>query len=482
VAPAANTLAPAHSRPAADPHGHHARMLAPLLMGPVIYVLLQSLLIPSLGAVAERLHTSHLDASWVLTAFLVSGAVSTPIAGRFGDMFGKRRVLLWVLWISAAGGLVSALSTSLAPMLVGRVLAGTSTATMPLAYGIIRETMPRERVASDIGLVSASIAIGTALGAVSAGLIVSHLGTAWLFWVPFLLLLPTCVAAQLWVPESPVRTGGSVDWRGATVMSVALLCILVAISESSIWGWGSARTLGLLALGLATLVGWVFLELATERPLIDMRLMARPAVWWTNLTALLFGFGMFGVFVLVPQFVEVPRSTGYGFGSSITEAGLFLLPATLTMGLGGPLAGRLEGRLGSKPLLIAGACFSAAGYGLLAVEHSSRPSIYVGFLLLGIGLGVGYAVLPHLIVLAVPGEHTGAATAINVIARNLGGALGIQICAAVIASNLAAGAAFPASAGFTDAFWVCAVGGIGGAVCSLCIPIGRHTSVPVVVA
>ncbi len=303
---------------------------------------------------------------------------------------------------------------------------------------------------------------------------------SWLWWIPFLLTLPTLLAAHLWVPESPIRGGGKVDWWGALVMSVALLSILIAISESTAWGWGSARTLGLLAFGIATLIGWIALELATEQPLIDMRLMARPGVWWANLTAMLFGFGMFGAFVLVPQFVEEPRATGFGFGASITSAGLFLVPATLTMGLGGPIAGRLEPRFGSKIPLVTGGAFGAAGFALLALEHGSKGSIYAGFVLLGIGLGVGYAVLPHIIVQAVPEENTGAATAINVIARNLGGALGIQVCAAVIASQVVAGSLLPESSGFTDAFWICAAGGIAATLCSICIPVGPRATMPVV--
>lgn len=460
--------------PAARTGQHDARILVPLLMGPLIYVFMQSLVIPGIGALAASVHASRLDATWTLTAYLLSGAVTTPLAGRLGDLFGNRRILVWVLWITAAGGVLSAVATSLVPMVLGRVLAGTSTATLPLGYGIIRESLPRARLAPSIALVSGSIAIGTGMGNLIAGVVVSDLGTPWLFWLPLILTVPTCVMAQLWVPDSPARQGGSVHWRGAVAMSIALLGVLVAISESTIWGWGSPRTLGLLGLGFAALGVWVLLELGAEKPLIDMRLMALPGVWWTNLTSLLFGFGMFGAWVLIPGFVETPRSAGYGFGASITAAGLFLLPATLTMTLGGALAGRLEHRWGAKLPLIAGGTLGAVGYALLSLVHADRASIYAAFVLLGIGMGVGYALLPHLIVQAVPGEHTGGATGINVIARNLGGALGIQIGATIIAAHVRGGSALPTESGYTAAFWVCAAGGIAATVCSACIPTGRR--------
>jgi MFS family permease len=448
-------------------------------MGPVIYVFAQSLVIPSIGAVATSLHISHLDATWSVTSFLLSGAALTPIIGRLGDMFGKRRVLLWVLWVTAAGLLVNGLSTGLVSLLAGRLLAGVSLATLPLAYGIIRETSLRERVATDIALISASIAVGTGLGAATAGLVVDHLGTHWLFWLPLIMTVPTCIGAQLWVPESPVRKGGGVDWIGAIVMAVAIVSVLISITESTAWGWGDPRTLGLLAFGAVAVMAWVRIELSTKEPLIDMRLMAVPAVWWPNLTAFLFGFGMFGAFTLVPAFVEVPASTGFGFGDSITAAGLLVVPATLTMALGGPLAGRLEMRFGSKRPLVAGGLFGAVGFVMLALAHSSRGSMYAGFALLGLGMGVGYAVLPHLVVLAVPHEHTSAATAMNTIARNIGGALGVQCCATVVASQVTAGSLYSSRAGYTAGFWVFAAGGIAATLCSMCIPYNRTAPAPV---
>jgi MFS family permease len=453
---------------------HPVRMLIPLFMGPLIYVYSQSMVFPGLGAVAQSLHTSRLQTTWALTGYLISGAVTTPLAGRLGDLFGNRKVLMWVLWISAAGGVLSAVGTSLLPVAIGRVLAGTVTATMPLGYGIMRESLPRARLAPAVAFVSVSIAIGTGLGNITSGVVIDNLGTHWLFWLPLILIVPTALMAQLWVPDPPGRERGTVHWAGAVAMAVALLCLLIAISETTTWGWGSVRTLGLLALGLVALAVWILVELRADEPLIDMRLMALPGVWWTNLTSFLFGFAMFGTFVVIPQFVETPRSAGYGFGASITAAGLFLIPATVIMSFGGPLSGRLEQRFGPKLPLILGGLIGVAGYLLICFLHSDRWIIYGAFVLLGIGMGVGYSVLPHLIVLAVPLEHTGGATGINVIARNIGGALGVQLSATVIAAHLAHGAVIPTRSGFVITFWLLAAGGIGALVCSACIPTKPH--------
>lgn len=447
--------------------------LAPLLTGPVIYVLAQSLVIPSISSIARDLNISELDATWGLTSYLISGAVLTPIAGRLGDMFGNRRVLLWVLSLTAAGLLVNALWSGFVGLVVGRLLAGISLATMPLAYGVIRETSASRRVAPIVALLAASVALGTGAGQALAGLVVDHLGTAWLYWLPFILTVPTLIGAALWVPESPARHGGTVDWAGAAALGTGLLAVLIAVSESTVWGWGSWRTVALLVAGGVLLAAWVRIALATAVPLIDVRLLSLPAVWWPNLTAALFGFGMFGAFTLVPAFAEVPKATGIGFGFTITEAGLLVLPATVTMGLGGPLAGRLEYRFGAKQPLLVGSVVGAIGFAMLAIAHSSPGPMYAGFALLGLGMGVGYAILPHMIVLAVPHEHTAAATAMNTIARNLGGALGVQVCATVVAAHVSPGAPFGTTSGYDAAFWVFALAGIAATVCSFCIPYRR---------
>jgi MFS family permease len=464
--------------PPVDDSRQAARILTPLLLGPVIYVFMQAMVIPSITRVSASLHVSPLDGTWVLTAYLLSGAVSTPLAGRLGDLFGNRRILVWVLWITVAGGVLSAVSNSFVPVVLGRVLAGTSTATMPLGYGVMRESLAVGRLPKAVALVAVSIAVGTAAGNMLAGTVLDQLGTHWLFWLPLFITVPTCVMAQLWIPESPARVRRSVHWAGAAAMAVALLALLIAISESTLWGWGSARTLGLLAFGFAATAVWVLVELRAAQPLIDMRLMALPAVWRTNLTSLLFGFGMFGAFAVVPQFVETPSTAGYGFGASITAAGLFLLPGTITMSFGGPIAGRLEHRFGPKRPLIVGGVLTTVGFVLIAVLHADPWSIYVAFVLLGVGMGVGYAVLPHLIVQAVPHEHTGAATGINVIARNIGGAIGIQVGATVIAASAASGSQLPTAGGYIGAFWLLAgLGGVGALLGAATIPT-RRTATP----
>src|SRR5215467_9387548 len=226
----------------------------------IAYALLQSLVAPALPDLQHALHTSENSVSWVLTAYLLSASIATPLIGRLGDMHGKERLLLIVLALLSVGTLISALATALPLMLVGRVVQGAAGGIFPLAFGIIRDEFPRDRVAARIGLMSALLGVGGGAGVVLAGPIVDNLSYHYLFWLPLIPILAATIATHFFVPESPVKVPGRVNWLAAALMSTGLVLVLVAVSESASWHWLSGRTLGLIAVGLAVLALWVRVE------------------------------------------------------------------------------------------------------------------------------------------------------------------------------------------------------------------------------
>lgn len=445
--------------------------LAVLALGGVAYALLQSLVSPALPDIQRELHTTQSAVSWVLTGYLLSASVATPIVGRLGDMFGKERVLLIVLVLLACGTLLAAVASSIGVLIVARVIQGVGGGIFPLAFGIIRDEFPREKVAGSIGLMSALLGIGGGLGVVLAGVIVDNLDYHWLFWLPLVGIVISAVATHFYVPESPIKVPGRINWLGALLMSAGLAAVLIAISEGQSWGWLGPKTVALFVAGLVLLGLWVRAELRAREPLVDMAMMRITGVWTTNLVALLLGVGMYASFILVPQLVQLPEETGYGFGASVTQAGLFLLPSAFSMLVAGALAGRLEARFGSKPPLMVGTAFTAASFGLLAVAHSTDLEIYLSSFLMGVGIGLAFASLANLIVQAVRQEQTGVATGMNTVMRSLGGAVGGQIAAAILVSDLVEGA--PSDGAFTAAFLFCFVALLVGLATSVIIP-GRQ--------
>jgi EmrB/QacA subfamily drug resistance transporter len=434
---------PARTRPAVT--------LAVLALSALAYSLLQSLVSPALPVMQRELGTSETGVTWILTIYMLSASVATPIIGRLGDVHGKQRVLVWCLVGLSIGTLISALASSLELLIVGRAIQGVGGGVFPLAFGIIRDEFPREKVAGSIGLVSALLGLGGGLGVVVSGVIVEGLGYHWLFWLPLVGILISLAATFFVIPESPYRAPGRINWAGAALMSIGLAAVLMAVSETSTWGWASPKTLGLLVAGLLVIGAWVWSELRSTSPLVDMRMMAVRGVWTTNLVAVLLGAGMFTGFVLIPQFTQTPSEAGFGFGSSVIESGTFLLPMSLIMLVVGAFAGRLERRFGSKPPVMAGLCFTTAAFVVLLVAHDSKLPIYGAAALLGIGIGLAFAAMANLIVAAVPPAQTGVATGMNTVARSVGGAFGGQLGATFVAGSVAANG-LPTVSGFNQAF------------------------------
>jgi EmrB/QacA subfamily drug resistance transporter len=455
---------------------HHNVTLTVLVAAGISYALMQSLVIPALPELRQELHASQASISWMLTAFLLSASVATPIVGRLGDMYGKQRLLVVVLAVLTAGTLLSALATSMGAMIAGRVIQGAGGGIFPLAFGIIRDEFPRGRTSHGIGLMSSLLGVGGGLGVVLAGPILEHLNYHWLFWAPLVVIAVTTVATWRLVPESPVTVPGRVNWTAAVLLSAGLVVLLVAISRATTWGWGSGRTLGGIVLGGLVLTAWVRAEVRSDEPLVDMRMMRVPGVWTTNAVAFLVGVGMYSSFILIPQFVQEPESTGYGFGATVLIAGLFLVPSTIAQVLVGQFVGRIERRVGSKPPLLAGAGLTAASFALLVIARSQPWEVYVASALLGAGIGLAFAGLANLIVEHVRQEQTGVATGMNTVMRTIGGALGGQLTATLLAGQLGAGG-LPTSGAYGSAFAMCAGALVVAIAVGTLIPRRAHAHV-----
>ena len=436
---------------AAEPERLHPNVtLAVLSLGGLAYAVLSSAVVPALPTIQHSLGASETGITWLLTGYLLSASVGTAILGRLGDIYGKEKVLLWTLVLLGGGTLLAALSHSLGLLIVARVVQGVGGGIFPLSFGIVRDEFPGERVAGGIGLLSVILGIGAGVGIVAGGLIVEHLGWEWLFWLPLAVIAVAAVATWRFVPESPVRVPGRPNWVAALLMSVGISAALIAVSETTTWGWGSLRTLALLAAGLLVCCAWIAVEVRSDDPLIDMTMMRVRGVWTTNLTAFLLGAGMYSSFIVFPQFAQLPRSTGFGYGASVVQSGLYLLPSTIGMVVVGFAAGAIAARFGSKSAAVAGSVLTAGAFGLIAAAHGRPYDMLTSAALLGLGIGLAFAALGNLIVQAVPAHQTGAAGGMNTVMRTIGGALGGQLSATFIQRNTHAG--LPTVTGFEDTF------------------------------
>jgi EmrB/QacA subfamily drug resistance transporter len=442
-----------------------------IALGVMAFALLQSLVVPVLHTFQVDLHTSQGSVTWVLTVYLLSASIFTPIMARVGDAVGKKKMFVASLAALAAGCLLAALATNLAVMIIGRAVQGVGGGVVPLAFGIIRDEFPKERVPGAVGVIAAIAAVGGGAGIVLAGPIVDGLNYHWLFWVPMVMALLSALAALLFIPESP-RVPGRISVLPALLLSAWLIALLVPLSEASDWGWSSGRTLGSLVAAVVLAGAWVRSEQRAATPLVDLTMMRRRGVWTANLAALLLGVGMYAAFGFLPQFVQTPSSAGYGFGLDITQSGLILLPMTVGSFLTGTFAAPLTDRFGGRVTLFAGSVLGFGGVAILAWAHQEQWEVYVATGLFGLGLGLAYATMSSLVVQAVPAEQTGVASGMNANIRTIGGSVGAAVMATIVTARLQP-SGLPRETGYTVGFAVLTGAMLAAALVALLVPRGE---------
>jgi len=450
---------------------------AVLAAGVAAYTMLQSLVIPVLTGLEGELHTTQSGVTWVLTANLLSASIFTPIMGRIGDVRGKKRVFMVTLVALAVGSLVAAIAPNIWVMIIARVVQGIGGGVLPLTFAIVRDEFPRDKITGAVSTMAALAAAAGGLGIFLAGPIVEAFGYHWLFWIPLIMMVAVGAGVALFVPESPNRSSSRISWLPAVFLSAWLLALLVAVSEAPDWGWASGKVIGLLVGAVVLAGGWIAAENRAANPLIDLRMMRLRAVWTSNLIALLIGAGMYGMWAFVPEFVQTPRIAGYGFGASITESGLILLPSSITMFLFGLLAGRLATRIGGRLVVAAGCVIGVAAMVVLAFAHDQKWELYLATAVLGIGFGLAFSAVSALVVGAVPPGQTGVASGMNANIRTIGGSIGSALMASIVTAHIGR-AGLPEESGYTAGFAMLAGALALATLAALLIPSARRILSP----
>ncbi|MFF8570665.1 MFS transporter [Streptomyces sp. NPDC015408] len=422
----------------------------------IVVAVMQTLLVPVIKDLPALLDTSPSNATWVLTSTLLSGAVATPIMGRLGDLFGKRRMLIVSLSVMVVGALISAFTDALIPMIVGRTLQGVAMGAIPLGIGLMRDILPRERLGSAMALMSSSIGVGGGLALPAAALVAQHTDWHTLFYGAAGLGVLSIGLTLLVVPESPLRAKGSFDLPGAVGLTAGLILFLLPITKGSDWGWSSPTTLGLFAAAVVVLLLWGLMELRVAAPLVDLRTTARREVLLTNLASIMVGVSFFVISLVLPQLLQLPAETGYGLGQSMVVAGLCVAPLGLTMMFTAPVYARLSARYGPRTTLIIGLLIIGIGYaGGLGLMNAAWQTVITS-VLIGAGIGLAYSSLPALIIGAVPASETGAANGLNTLMRSIGTSVSSAVIGMVLANtaNDVGGVAVPTMHGFRVSFLI----------------------------
>lgn len=458
-------------------------LVAVLALSSIVVSLMQTLVVPLIPELPRLLDTEPANASWAVTATLLAAAVVTPISGRLGDMYGKRRALIASLVSLVLGAVLCAMTSSLAPMVIGRVLQGGAAGVIPLGISIMRDQLPAERVGSAIALLSATLGVGGAIGLPLSAAVAQNADWHMLFWLAAGLGALCLVLVLLVLPESPVDAPGRFDFVGAAGLTSGLVCLLLAVTKGGDWGWGSGSTLGLLGAAVVILLVWGRWELRTSRPLVDLRVSARRPVLFTNLASVLVGFAMYAMSLTFPQLLQAPAETGYGLGQSMVAAGLALAPGGITMMLLSPVSARISARRGPRVTLMVGGAVIALGYTLGLVLMSQVWQIVLASVIISAGVGITYSAMPALIMGSVPVTETGAANGLNALMRSVGTSTSSAVMSVVL-TQLSVGIGtltVPTENAFRATFVIAIVAALAGVAVTWLVPrqSTADTSVPV---
>jgi MFS family permease len=455
---------------------HHPRLAVGVLaFCGVVVAIMQTIVVPLLPHIPELTGATPAAASWLVTVTLLTGAVFTPVLGRVGDMYGKRRVLVASLGVLVVGSVLCAVSSHIGVLITGRALQGAAIAVIPLGISILRDELPPERVLSAVALLSSSMGIGAAVGPPIAAVVIENFEWHTMFWVSGAIGLLDIVLVLRCVPESPRRSRGRFDALGALGLAAALVCLLLPVTQGGGWGWTSARTLGLLAAAVVITLVWGAYELRVRTPMVDLRVSARPAVLLTNIAALLIGFAFYANSLATAQMVQEPKATGYGLGASLVVSGLCLLPGGVTMVLLSPVSARISGRHGPRTSLALAAAVIAVGYVVRYFTSHSLWMIVAGATVVAAGTAIAYSALPALVMRGVPVGETGAANGLNTLMRSIGQAFCSAVVAAVLANMtfLAAGRTAPTLGAYQLVFLIAAGAALLALAVTLCLPGNR---------
>lgn len=418
---------------------------------------LQSVVEPSLPLLQRELGIGPAEGALITITLLVTGAVVAPIAGKLGDRYGGKRVLVVLMTVVSAGGLLSSLAPALPVLLLGQVLQGAMVGALPLSFILVRKHLPPGQTQVAVGVVSGLFTGGSLVGTLIAGPVAEGLSRHWLFALPTIAIIATtALVARLMPHDPPIRSAARIDWPGVILLSCTLLALMLGILTVTSGGLSPLAVGAITVVVAALATGWVAVERRAASPMVDLRMLATPAMWSACVLTFLMAASSGMAIFLVPQLFDV-SAEGYGFGASTTDIGLFLMPAAIAGVASGTVGGIAARRFGPRAVIIVGTAVVAATMIVLASLHDAVWQLVVAKVLIAFAAGVGTTALLAATATAVDSKDTGIATSLLVVTRVIGVALGVQVAGAFLAAGTDPVSGVPAESAFVTGFTVAGV-------------------------
>ncbi|MFD4599781.1 MFS transporter [Streptomyces sp. NPDC058464] len=442
-----------------------------------------SLIAPALGQLATKYHTTQI--AWMITIFMLAGAVLTPLLGKIGDRVGKKRVLVITALVGTAGSVICALASNYGTVLMGRALMGSAAAFLPLTYSLVRDVFPEKYRNLSIGIATNGAGVVTILGPFLAGFLIDQIAPEAVFWFMAALSLAGAVGTILIVPESETRNRSAFDVPGIISLAVGLLALMYGITNLTAWGVLSARSLTFVGGGLVVLVAWWMWELRAAEPFIDPRLLSSRPMWTVILGYSLICSGMVVATSYLPTMLQTPRSLGgdYGFGLDATGVAVYCILggiATVAVGVGVGVASR---RYGFRPFLLLSGVFIIAASLVLAFLHTESWMPILGFGLVGVA-SMSYVAGAGLMMQLTPEKSRGVSAGMLAAIQGVIGSTVLQVAGLVLSNHVRAtpgagpGPLVYSTSGWVLTFGVGAVAGLIGLAIATLVPKPQKQAEP----
>ncbi|QKR00295.1 MFS transporter [Metallosphaera tengchongensis] len=413
-----------------DSRGREVLLL--LVWGDLLINYVETMVVPAIPTIQNDFSISSTLASWITSAFIIVGAVVSPIFGKLADLYGRKKMYLISLgsYLIAVG--LAGFSPTIYTLIGARAIQGLGYGIFPVGLAIITDVLPPEDVATAQGLLSGSVGIGTALGLIVGAYIDQNLGWQYAFHTAFFLSLAFFVVILLGLKDTGTRVKQSIDYVGATLITLGMVLILVYITEGPSLGWLNYENLTMLTLGLLLVLAFIPVELRVRDPLVDMRLMRIRNVMVSNLVGIVSSIALMIMYFGIIYYAQLPPP--FGLGLDIFSAGLTLAPATVVMLIVGPIVGKLTGDIGPKPLLLVGSVISVMGFLLLISNRSSSQALVEDVIVAGTGMISIIIPLINMIAVSLPETARGIGLGVNTLLRNLGASIGPVLATSIMTS------------------------------------------------
>ena len=434
----------------------------------------ETMLLPAIRDIIGDFHISYSTSSWILTAYLISGAVATPIAGKLSDIYGRKKMVLLIFIIYIIGISIGGLSNNITSLIVARVIQGIGISMFPIAFGIIRDQLPKEKLAIGVGVFSSMFAAGSVIGLALGGIVVKSFG----WHATFLSIVPAAItlwvvinrvirdsrdksdtsedreaedANNSWKHPNIANNAKSIDIKGAVALAVTIASFLLAltyIGNNNHLDSFAQITVALLAmLSAGSLTSFIIVERKAASPLIELSLMTQKVLLPANIILLILGITMFMVYQTAPILVRSPQPLGFG-GDAVTAA-MVQLPFMVVILIFAPSSGFIVSKIGNLKPTVAGTTIMTIGFFSLFMFHSTEFIVAINLAIVAAGISLIQVGAFNITMEYTPLRFSGVSLGMSVVLFLIGSSVGPAIAGIYmqthqeIAKGIKGGSSFP---------------------------------------